>query len=205
MIIQNHIENSISMMIIKLDQHSIILKKSWIKKHEMSYHEHDDSILFHFNHCNHLNAFDRSYSNQTQTKKKNFFSKKIFFNQSEIIENKEIKIFFEKTNNSKTILRRSVDLNKRLIERRMNESWRKKLKKSRNVFIKNFEKRIEDKSFLWRSFVEVRRWIFERWIKKCNWNSLNCNRFVQYFISTKRCENIWCLHEESKNSVKKTR
>jgi NMD protein affecting ribosome stability and mRNA decay len=28
MIIQNHIENSISMMIIKLDQHSIILKKS---------------------------------------------------------------------------------------------------------------------------------------------------------------------------------
>jgi hypothetical protein len=28
MIIQNHVENSISMMIIKLDQHSIILKKS---------------------------------------------------------------------------------------------------------------------------------------------------------------------------------
>ncbi len=28
MIIQNHIENSISMMIIKLDQHSIILRKS---------------------------------------------------------------------------------------------------------------------------------------------------------------------------------
>jgi hypothetical protein len=54
------------------------------------------------------------------------------------IENKEIKIFLEKTNNSKMILKRttSIEFNKRLnerserlIERRMNESWRKKLKK----------------------------------------------------------------------------
>jgi S-adenosylmethionine:tRNA-ribosyltransferase-isomerase (queuine synthetase) len=123
-------------MIIKLDQHSIILEKSWIKKHEANYHEHDDFISFHFNHCSHLNVFERSFSNQLQTKKKNSVSKRDFFNQSEIIEKKEIKIFFEKTNNSKIILKRSVNFSerliersKRLIERRINESWRKKLKK----------------------------------------------------------------------------
>ncbi len=138
MIIQNHIKNCISMMIIKLDQHSIILEKFWMKKHDVNYHDHDDSISFHFDHCNHFEVLKRSFSNQS-TKKKNFFSKRIFSDQSKLIENKEIKIFFEKINNSsKTILKRttSIEFNKRLnerserlIKRRMNESWRKKLKK----------------------------------------------------------------------------
>jgi hypothetical protein len=99
-----------------------------MKKHEVSYHDHDDSISFHFDHCNHLEASERSFSNQS-TKKKDSFSKEIFSNQSEIIKNKEIKIFLEKNNNSKTILKRSVNFkerlierSKRLIERRMNES-----------------------------------------------------------------------------------
>jgi single-stranded DNA-specific DHH superfamily exonuclease len=98
-----------------------------MKKHEMSYHEHDDSISFYLDHCNHLNASDHFYSNQS-TKKKIFFSKENLFDQSEIIENKKIKIFFEKTNNSKMILNK-IEFNKRLnesrkklIERRMNES-----------------------------------------------------------------------------------
>jgi hypothetical protein len=147
MIIQNHTESCTSMMITKLDQHSIILKKSWMKKHDVSYHEHDNSISFYFDHCSHLEAFNHSYSNRSnriQTKKKDFFSKKIFSDQSEMrterIENKEIKIFFEKINNSsKTILKKatSIEFNERLNERskrlikrrRMNESWRKKLKK----------------------------------------------------------------------------
>jgi hypothetical protein len=62
MIIQNHIENFIFMMIIKLNQHSIILKKSWMKKHEVNYHKHNDFILFHSDHCNHLNVFKHLYS-----------------------------------------------------------------------------------------------------------------------------------------------
>ncbi len=141
MTIQDHIKSCISMMIIKLDQHSIILNKFWMKKHDVSYHDHDDSISFYFNHCSHLEAFNHSYSNKSnriQTKKKDFFSKEIFFDQSKIIENKETKFFLEKTNNSKMILKRttSIEFNKRLNERserlnerRMNESWRKKLKK----------------------------------------------------------------------------
>jgi hypothetical protein len=135
MIIQNHTARFISMMIIKLDQHSIILSKSWIKKHEMSYHEHDDTISFHLDHCSHLEASEHSYSYQ-KTKKEVSFRERNFSDQSKMridrVENKEIMIFFEKINNSKMILKRlnSVECSKRLIERRrIDESWRKKLKK----------------------------------------------------------------------------
>ncbi len=146
------------MMIIKLDQHFIILEKSWMKKHEMNYHERNDFISFHFDHCSHLNVFEHLYSSQSQTKKKDFFSKRIFFDQSEIkIENKEIKIFLEKTNNSsKIILKRSIfvefnerliERSKRLIERRMNESWRKELKKIETSSSRIFKKRFKINSF----------------------------------------------------------
>jgi hypothetical protein len=125
MTIQDHIESCISMMIIKINQHLIILDKFWMKKHDVNYHNHDDSISFYFNHCSHFESFNHWYSNRSnriQTKKKDFFSKEIFFDQSEIIENKETKIFFEKINNSKTILKKSTitNFNERLNERRLN-------------------------------------------------------------------------------------
>ncbi len=102
-----------------------------MKKHDVNYHDHDDSISFYLEHCNHFEASDHSYFTRlNQTKKKDSFSKKIFSDQSEIIENKEIKIFFEKTNNSKMILKRSIEASieklierqKELNERRLNES-----------------------------------------------------------------------------------
>jgi hypothetical protein len=102
-----------------------------MKKHDVNYHDHDDSISFHFDHCSHFETSERSFSNQS-TKKKDFFSKRIFFDQSELIKDKEIKIFLEKINNSsKTILKRATSIksskklnerSERLIERRMNES-----------------------------------------------------------------------------------
>jgi hypothetical protein len=137
MIIQNHTKSCIYMMIIKLDQHSIILDKLWIKKHDVNYHDHDDWISFYLDYCSHLEASEQFYSKQT--KKEDSFSKRIFSDQSEVSKNKEIKIFLEKINNSsKIILKRTTliefskklnERSKRLIERRMNESWRKKLKK----------------------------------------------------------------------------
>jgi vacuolar-type H+-ATPase subunit C/Vma6 len=105
-----------------------------MKKHDVSYHDHDDSISFYSDHCSYLEASNYSYSNKSnriQTKKKDFFSKEILSDQSEIIEDKEIKFFLEKTNNSKMILKRTTSIefseklnerSKRLIERRMNES-----------------------------------------------------------------------------------
>jgi hypothetical protein len=99
-----------------------------MKKHDVNYHDHDDSISFYSDHCSYLKAFNYSYSNKSnriQTKKEDFFSKKIFFDQSKIIENKETKIFFEKINNSKMILKR-VEFNERLNEsqKRLNERRR---------------------------------------------------------------------------------
>ncbi len=100
-----------------------------MKKHDVNYHDHDDSISFYLDHCNYLEASEHSYSERT--KKKNSFSKRIFFDQSEIIENKEINFSFEKTNNLKMILKRTTSIesrkrlnerSKRLIKRRMNES-----------------------------------------------------------------------------------
>jgi hypothetical protein len=100
-----------------------------MKKHEINYHEHNDFISFHFDHCNYLNVFEHLYSTQSQTKKKDFFLKRIFFDQSKMkIENKEIKIFLEKTNNSKMILKK-VESSKRL---RLNES-QKRLNERRRI------------------------------------------------------------------------
>jgi hypothetical protein len=121
MIIQNYTKSSTFMMIIKLDQHSIILENSRMKKHDVNYHDHDDSISFYLDHCSYLEALEHSYSNQ-KTKKKVSFSKRNFYSQSEMriesIENKERKIFLEKNNNSRMILKRSIESSKRLIERR---------------------------------------------------------------------------------------
>jgi hypothetical protein len=88
-----------------------------MKKHDVSYHGHDDSISFYLSHCNHLEAPEHSYSEQT--KRKDSFPERIFSDQSEVIENKEIKSFLGKTNNSKMILKRttSIESSKRLNER----------------------------------------------------------------------------------------
>jgi hypothetical protein len=83
-----------------------------MKKHDVNYHDHDDTISFYSDHCNHFETSERSFSSRS-TKKKVSFQKRNFSDQSEVIENKEIKIFFEKINNSKTILKRSVNFNER--------------------------------------------------------------------------------------------
>ncbi len=123
-----------------------------MRKHDVNYHEYDDSISFHFDYCIHLEAFEYSFSNQS-TKKKVFFSKRNLSDQSEIIENKEIKIFFEKINNLKMILNR-VEFNKklnesqkRIIERQINESWKKKLRKIETSSSRILKKELKINSF----------------------------------------------------------
>ncbi len=114
-----------------------------MKKHEISYHEYDDSISFRFEFCSHLRASKHSFSNRSlqRTKKELFFSKKKLFDQSEVeiqdVENKELLIFFEKINNSKTILRRSTS-NQAI------ESVIKRLNERSNEFIK-LSKRLNER------------------------------------------------------------
>ncbi len=208
MIIQNHTKSSISMMIIKLSQHSIILNKSGMKKHDVSYHDHDDSISFYFDHCNHLEAFEHFYFEQT--KKKNSFSKRIFFDQSEIIENKEIKFFFEKTNNSKMILKRttSIEFRKRLIERRMNESWRKKLRKietsssrilrkesKMNSFYDEISQKFHDESTDEKSTIEIHL------IAVASFNVLSRQKDVKIFVVSMKDLKIQLKKQESNTVI----
>jgi hypothetical protein len=102
MIIQKHIESLIFMLIIKLKQQTLILKKSWMRKHDVSYHEKTNIIEFYFEFCTHAKRI------KTTNKEKNIsFEKKSFLNQSdhfkfdESIKNsrkfiKIIKILFRK-------------------------------------------------------------------------------------------------------------
>jgi hypothetical protein len=101
-----------------------------MKKHDVDYHDHDNSISFYFDHCNHLETFEHFFSNQ-KAKKKVFFSKRNVFYQSKIriksTENKEIKIFFEKNNNSKMILKKLIEFNEKLFERSQKLNERRRL------------------------------------------------------------------------------
>jgi hypothetical protein len=110
-----------------------------MKKHEISYHEYDDSISFHSEHCSHLKSTKNLFSRRT--KKKLSFSKEKLFDQSEIeiqdVKNKELLIFLEKINNSKTILKRSTS-NQAI------ESIVKKLNERSNEFIES-SKRLNER------------------------------------------------------------
>jgi hypothetical protein len=102
MIIQRHTESFISMLIIKLRQQTLILDKSWMRKHDVSYHEKTNIIEFYLEFCTHAKKIE------TTDKEKNIsFEKKFFLNQSnhfkfdESIKNsrkfiKIIKILFRK-------------------------------------------------------------------------------------------------------------
>jgi hypothetical protein len=110
-----------------------------MKKHEINYHKYNNSISFYFEHCNYLKSTRNSFSQKT--KKKLLFSKEKLFDQSEVeiqdVENKELLIFFEKTNNSKTILKRSTS-NQAI------ESVMKRLNERSNEFIE-FSKRLNER------------------------------------------------------------
>ncbi len=102
-----------------------------MKKHEVSYHEYDDLIIFYSEHCSHLRSSEHSFSEKK--KKKFFFSKEKFSDQSKVVnENKELLVFFQKTN-SKTILKRSTS--NQVVEsvvKMLNESL-KKLNERRRI------------------------------------------------------------------------
>jgi thiol-disulfide isomerase/thioredoxin len=76
MIIQEYIKNLIFMLIIKLRQQTLILDKSWMRKHDVSYHEKTNIIEFYSEFCTHSRRI------KTTNKEKNIhFEKKSFLNQ----------------------------------------------------------------------------------------------------------------------------
>jgi hypothetical protein len=80
MIIQRHIENLIFMLIIKLEQQILILDKSWMRKHDINYHEKTNIIEFSSEFCTHLKEIE-TRTIKTINKEKNIsFEKKSFLN-----------------------------------------------------------------------------------------------------------------------------
>jgi prenyltransferase beta subunit len=78
MIIQKHTESLIFMLIIKLRQQTLILDKSWMRKHDVNYHEKTNIIEFYSEFCTHSKKI------KTTNKEKNIhFEKKSFLNQSD--------------------------------------------------------------------------------------------------------------------------
>ncbi len=48
-----------------------------MKMHDVNYHDHNDSISFYFDHCNHFETSEHSYSNQKTKKEVSFRKKKL--------------------------------------------------------------------------------------------------------------------------------
>ncbi len=84
MIIQRHTESLTLMLIIKLRQQILILDKSWMRKHEISYHEKTNIIKFISDFCIHSKRIKmKTTKTKTSNKKKIFsFEKKSFLSQS---------------------------------------------------------------------------------------------------------------------------
>jgi hypothetical protein len=83
MIIQKHIENLIFMLIIKLEQQVLILDKSWMRKHEISYHEKTNIIEFFTEFCTHSRKIKTKMTFSSNKEKNISFEKKSFSSQSD--------------------------------------------------------------------------------------------------------------------------
>ncbi len=83
MTIQKHIESLTLMLIIKLRQQILILDKSWMRKHEVSYHEKTNIIEFSSEFCTHSRRIE-----MTDKEKKHSFREEIFF---ESIKSRQIR------------------------------------------------------------------------------------------------------------------
>jgi hypothetical protein len=83
MTIQEHIENLIFMLIIILRREILILEKSWMRKHEISYHEKTNIIEFSSEFCTHSKEIKTKTTSSSNKEKNISFEKKSFLNQSD--------------------------------------------------------------------------------------------------------------------------
>jgi hypothetical protein len=83
MIIQKHIKSFIFVLIIKLKQQTLILNKSWMRKHDVNYHEKTNIIEFYFEFCIHSKKIKTKTTSSLNKEKNISFEKKSFLNQSD--------------------------------------------------------------------------------------------------------------------------
>jgi hypothetical protein len=80
-IIEEHIQSFISMLIIKLKPQALILDKLWMHKYEINYYETTNIIKFVSKFCTHSKRIEtKTTRTKTSNKeKKHFFPEEIFF------------------------------------------------------------------------------------------------------------------------------
>ena len=81
MILQNHSKLFASLFIIKIEQHSLILNKFWMNKHEMIFNMINDECYFTSNHCDHVETFfllSRSFVSQKLFNSNKQFNKTLY-------------------------------------------------------------------------------------------------------------------------------
>ncbi len=81
-IIQEYTKSLIFMLIIRFEQQILILEKSWMRKHEISYHEKTNIIEFFSEFCTHSKKIKTKTTSSSNKEKNISFEKKSFLNQS---------------------------------------------------------------------------------------------------------------------------
>ena len=135
MIIQNHMKSLASLIIIQLINHLIILRRSWIRKHEIIYDNHDDNLIFFSKHCSYLKALDHSFSKILSDMKSKFIEKVIsakFLSKAILRQNNQQTSWKSENSQSTTKRKRNSAAKDELIkieyllkkEQIANKSWR---------------------------------------------------------------------------------
>jgi hypothetical protein len=83
MIIREHTKSLIFVLIIRLKQQTLILEKSWMRKHEINYHEKTNIIEFFSEFCTHSKKIKTKTTSSSNKEKNISFEKKSFLNQSD--------------------------------------------------------------------------------------------------------------------------
>ena len=93
LIVNKHRKSLTFLLIIKLKNHKLILKKSWMKRHELILNMINNSFTFWFDYCDHFDVWRKKNSKSTCVDKdKNL--KTLSFNEASV----KIKTNFETIN-----------------------------------------------------------------------------------------------------------
>ncbi len=78
MIIQEHTKSLIFILIIRLEQQILILEKSWMRKHEINYHEKTNIIEFFSKFCTHSKKIETKTTSSSNKKKISLSKRNLF-------------------------------------------------------------------------------------------------------------------------------
>jgi hypothetical protein len=216
MIIQEHTKNLTFMLIIRLEQQTFILEKSWMRKHEISYHEKTNIIEFFSEFCTHSKRIKTKTTSSSNKEKNIPFEKKSFLNQSDhskfddsIKNSRESKKIVTKTFNSKEKL---LEVNIAMIEASAFNMMNKR--KNVNLFfvtLKDVEKHLEKHSksnIVIKNVLSIEYHEFLDVCDKKTFNILVSHRFYDHKIVLKKdavfeYTSLYKMFEEKLKIIKK--